>query len=314
MDIRPRRTRSKPAKFRTPEKDAESTQEQPVRGRKRQRVREKESASSKIQEHVSSSSSSSPAHLPSESGLPKAIWKTVMQPSNKESDATSTSGSSPKRPAPSHKPVKRGRAKKQSITPVEESDAVRVQRLEAERMIQLRKDLQAMPVEMMRDLLQRVIEREPGLVFDVLDSLKSPTTEEPQPEPPAADPEPAAAVPWCICNHCRQMPTLIERKCCQCRETCLAWRPEMDIAILNRTVLNLAINYHNDLMLEEREEDENKCYRHQAYRQFVIWQHGRLGRGERRVLPSCVIWRIRDTFPDANGVYTGFKVGLFEIA
>ena len=48
--------------------------------------------------------------------------------------------------------------------------------------------------------------------------------------------------------------------------------------------------------------------RHAAYRQFVLWRHGRIGQGVRRVIPSCVVWLIRDRFPSASGQYTGFQI------
>ena len=45
-----------------------------------------------------------------------------------------------------------------------------------------------------------------------------------------------------------------------------------------------------------------------AYRQFIHWTYSRLGRGMRRVIPSCVVAAVRHEFPEADGVYTGFKL------
>ena len=45
--------------------------------------------------------------------------------------------------------------------------------------------------------------------------------------------------------------------------------------------------------------------RHDAYHQFVLWRHGKLGIGNRRVILSCCVWQIRQTFPSENGQYTG---------
>ena len=85
----------------------------------------------------------------------------------------------------------------------------------------------------------------------------------------------------------------------------------MQILVLELMVLRLARNYRNDMQALPREEDpdgdEHRAMRHAAYRQFVLWQSGYLGKGDRRVIPSCCTWKIRDRFPDPFGQYTGFK-------
>ncbi|XP_049514065.1 P2X purinoceptor 7-like [Dermacentor silvarum] len=47
-------------------------------------------------------------------------------------------------------------------------------------------------------------------------------------------------------------------------------------------------------------------YRYTAYRQFVWWVYKRLGQGNRVVLPSCAVHRIRKEFPTPGGHYTGY--------
>ena len=76
--------------------------------------------------------------------------------------------------------------------------------------------------------------------------------------------------------------------------------------VLDEAVLALARMYRRDVLVINDEVDVRKGNRHQAYRQFVLWHHGRLGAGQRMVIPSCCVWRIRDKFPDAFGQYKGF--------
>lgn len=50
-----------------------------------------------------------------------------------------------------------------------------------------------------------------------------------------------------------------------------------------------------------------RAYRYAAYRQFCWFAHGKLGKKIRRVLPSCVISKVREEYPSKSGRYTGFK-------
>ena len=52
----------------------------------------------------------------------------------------------------------------------------------------------------------------------------------------------------------------------------------------------------------------DRSYRLAAYRQFIHWTYSRLGRGIRRVIPSCVVVAMRHEFPEDDGDYTGFKL------
>lgn len=56
-------------------------------------------------------------------------------------------------------------------------------------------------------------------------------------------------------------------------------------------------------------DTSNRSYRYAAYKQFVWWVFQRLGKGNRRVLPSCVIWKIRNSFEEEDGVYSLYSEG-----
>ena len=50
-----------------------------------------------------------------------------------------------------------------------------------------------------------------------------------------------------------------------------------------------------------------RAYRYAAYRQFTWWMHGWLGKRVRRVIPSCAVNLIRNSFPELNNIYIGYK-------
>ena len=50
---------------------------------------------------------------------------------------------------------------------------------------------------------------------------------------------------------------------------------------------------------------QNNNYRHHAYRSYISYINGLLGRGVRKVIPSCVVLEIRKRWPDPNGLYRG---------
>ena len=156
-------------------------------------------------------------------------------------------------------------------------------------------------------ILEKILNRSPGMMFDVMSLLEEPL-----------HPEPDGALPhWCTCSHCREMDTDLEKVCCrQLPLNCISNMAYMAFYVLDEGVLRLARAAWNDVFaLEDSQEPgvEQRHFRYAAYRQFVLWQHGRLGVGRRVVIPSCCVWKVRDTFPDSRGQYTGFRVRRMDV-
>lgn len=103
------------------------------------------------------------------------------------------------------------------------------------------------------------------------------------------------------------MPTQAERICCgRPPNQCQSQLPDFNLLVMDELVLQIAQMYRQDVLALPQDEDYNKGKRHAAYRQFILWHHGRLGVGVRRIIPSCCVWTIRDKYPDQYGQYVGF--------
>lgn len=160
-----------------------------------------------------------------------------------------------------------------------------------------------MDLDALRRLALELLRRQPATFADLVDGeLPQLPMEDPHdPQPPSEGPE------WCFCGHCAQMPTQDENKCCAKRRMpCVTINPLFNQLVLDANVLDIAMRYREDILVMENHRN-NENFRHAAYRQFVLWQHGRLGRGNRVVVPSCCVLAIRARYPSPNGVYTGFR-------
>ena len=156
-------------------------------------------------------------------------------------------------------------------------------------------------MELSVETLQRVVCRLVGARggLSLLKSLVCDTS--PDPEYFTRDPIPE----WCICGRCRQMDLPVENICCQDAK-CITTYDHFHLLCLNHPVLTTAIHSRCDIRADPIDYSP-ASYRKAGYRQFILWQDGYLGRGNRRVIPSCAVWAIRDWYPAPDGHYMGFK-------
>ncbi|XP_077334762.1 P2X purinoceptor 7-like [Lithobates pipiens] len=120
---------------------------------------------------------------------------------------------------------------------------------------------------------------------------------------------------WCLCQGCLPMPTRGESVCCREIDEVQGCIPEGRKCITEADLFcsQIATEEHVRLMftvlyLEGRpfvDPDNNRRLRKTAYRTFIAWIYGFLGKRKRRVIPSCAVKIVRQIFPDPNRTYVG---------
>ena len=117
---------------------------------------------------------------------------------------------------------------------------------------------------------------------------------------------PVSAKPsWCHCGCCKQEKREKERVCCQ-HKPCIA-TSEFSAVCLNKYVLEAVARRHIDWLADDQPVIiPNNLLRKACYRQYIAWRYNYLGARNRRVSPSCVVWRVRENFPSSNGGYMGY--------
>ena len=125
----------------------------------------------------------------------------------------------------------------------------------------------------------------------------------------------------CKCQKCVEKKREIDCLCCQevaalnskfnnCDTDCITESPEFTTLCLNESVLkNVLTGLHISRGDYLEDQCSNHSLRYAAYKEFVWWIFESLGKGNRRVIPSCVIWKIRNTYPEHDGQYTLYSDG-----
>ena len=82
---------------------------------------------------------------------------------------------------------------------------------------------------------------------------------------------------WCICGNCIEMPQQIENKCCRRRNNCIIQRRKFTKFCIDPENLEMCIKNTTDIRNDAR-NSSTRAFRKAAYRQYVLWQHGYLGK------------------------------------
>ncbi|CAB4042516.1 Hypothetical predicted protein, partial [Paramuricea clavata] len=156
--------------------------------------------------------------------------------------------------------------------------------------------------ETVRRLAVELLRRQPAVFADLVNG-ELPNNVNTDTPGETGPPESSDSPDWCKCGLCVAMPTQAENKCCtQVVRECITIDPLFHQIVLDGNILDVAMRYMEDMLAMENPRN-NENFRHAAYRQFVLWQHGRLGQGNRRVVPSCCVKAIRNRYPSPNGIY-----------
>ena len=127
-----------------------------------------------------------------------------------------------------------------------------------------------------------------------------------------ADDHPFAAPPnpsppdWCVCGRCATMPTAIGRMCA------VAWSPALPHKNIFDQLSLTQMCYRSKFIIGQIFLIFDKIIEHlvigkTACRQYVLGQYGYLGRGNRRIAPSCCVRCIRHWYPSPTGDYMGYR-------
>ena len=124
--------------------------------------------------------------------------------------------------------------------------------------------------------------------------------------PDQIDDSASGSVPdWCVCGRCHPMTQDVENKCCKLKK-CITLSSRFTKLCLDPDVIELCIRNTGDIR-NDREDNSSRAFRKAAYRQFILARHGHLGKGNRRVCPSCVVMKIRERWPSITGVYMVYR-------
>ena len=106
------------------------------------------------------------------------------------------------------------------------------------------------------------------------------------------------------CLSCQELAALNEKLDVEKNATCITEAEEFKTFCLNKVVLqNVLVGLHDARGDYLQEKTSNRSYNFASYKQFTWWVYKSLGKGNRRVIPFCVLWSIQNLFPEPDNKY-----------
>ena len=88
---------------------------------------------------------------------------------------------------------------------------------------------------------------------------------------------------------------------------CIAETRGFSLVFLEKEILETSLGAWERLVGDRRNVC-NRSYHFIAYKQYIWWIYGRLGKDVRKRIPKCALYKIRTTYPDPNNIYVPFSM------
>ena len=92
--------------------------------------------------------------------------------------------------------------------------------------------------------------------------------------------------------------------------SCIIQSKEFEMLCTSEIVLNNVLTGLHETRGDHLEDNfSNRSLRYAAYKQFIWRVFKHLGKGSKRFIPSCALWKIRENFPELNADYVKYSEG-----
>ena len=102
---------------------------------------------------------------------------------------------------------------------------------------------------------------------------------------------------------CKSSPEIIDRKFEDCE--CISDTDGFHDVCMNKNILEALGAWHH--FSGEQSVLCNKSFRFIAYKQYIWWIYGKLGKDIRKPIPSCIVNKVRNIFPAPDNIYIPYN-------